>query len=253
MLKRRLIPVLLLKNERMVKPIQFGAGGERDVGWPVTTAKIYNSQDADELIFIDITATNSGKSFLAGTLKKVAEHCFVPLTAGGGIRTIEDIRELLRAGADKVSINTAAVENPDFIKEAAGVFGSQCVVVSIDAKKENGKYVVYTHGGKNRTNLEVVLWAKEVATQGAGEILITSIDNEGTMNGYDIKLVRSVSDAVSVPVIANGGAGSRAHFVEAFKDGCVSAAAASSVFHFSDSNIPQVKLFIHNAGVPIRL
>ena len=253
MLKARLIPILLLKNERMVKPIQFGAGGERDVGWPVTTAKIYNSQDADELVFLDINATNSGRSFLLDILKKVAEHCFVPLTAGGGVRTIEDIREILRAGADKVSINTAAVLNPNFIREAADIFGRQCIVVSIDVKKtEPQKYAVYTNGGTKQTNLEPIQWAKEVVKLGAGEILITSIDCEGTMKGYDINLVRSVADAVSVPVIANGGAGTRAHFVEAIRDGHASAAAASSVFHFSDSNIPQVKLFINNSGVPIR-
>ena len=253
MLKARLIPILLLKNERMVKPIQFGAGGERDVGWPVTTAKIYNSQDADELVFLDVNATNSGRSFLLDTLKKVAEHCFVPLTAGGGIKTTEDIREILRAGADKVSINTVAMENPNFIRESADIFGRQCIIVSIDALEvEHGKYVVCTHGGKTKTNRDVVEWAKEVAKFGAGEILLTSIDREGTMKGYDINLVRSVADAVSIPVIANGGAGNRAHFVDVIREGHASAVAASSVFHFSDSNIPQVKLFINNSSIPIR-
>ena len=253
MLKPRLIPVLLLKNGRMVKPVQFGAGGERDVGWPVTTAKIYNSQDADELIFIDISSGAAKESFLEDTLRKVSEHCFIPLTAGGGVLSIEDFGKLLRAGADKVSINTAAFLNPNLITEAARIFGSQCVVLSIDARKvgEN-KYVVCTDGGKTTSDRDVISWAKEGVEKGAGEILLTSIDKEGTMKGYDIDLVRLVADAVSVPVIANGGAGHRAHFVEAIYEGHASAAAASSVFHFSDSNIPQVKLFMKNAGVPVR-
>lgn len=253
MLKVRLIPVLLLKCGRMVKPIKFGEGGERDVGWPLTTARIYDSQDADELVFIDMTATEDGRNFLLDTLREVAVNCFVPLAAGGGVRTIEDIHEILRAGADKILINTAAVENPEFISVAAKIFGNQCIVVSIDVRRTpRGRYVVWTHGGRKKTDYEAVRWAKEAARRGAGEILLTSIDREGTMAGYDLELIRIVTRAVSIPVIANGGAGSRQHFVDAIKIGRASAVAASSVFHFSDSNLTQVKSFIYNSGIPIR-
>ncbi len=253
MLKVRLIPVLLLKNGRMVKPIRFGEGGERDVGFPATTARIYDSQDADELIFLDITATSEGRNFLLSTLREVGENCFVPLTAGGGVRTIDDIRDILKAGADKISINTAAVERPEFISEAAKKFGSQCIVVSIDVRKDkDGKFEVFTHGGKRATGLEVLVWAEEVVHRGAGEILLTSIDREGTMDGYDLDLIKMIADAVPVPVIAHGGAGTRQHFVDAVVMGKASAVAASSVFHFSDSNLTQVKSFIYNAGIPIR-
>ena len=237
----------------MVKPIKFGKGGERDVGWPVTTARIYNSQDADELIFLDIMATSESRSFLLKTLKDVSQNCFVPLTAGGGIKTVDDIRQMLKVGADKVSINTEAFETPHLIKEASEKFGSQCIVVSIDAHEVNsGHYEVFVEGGKKPTGIDPISWSKEVAKHGAGEILLTSIDREGTMMGYDLKLIKMVSDAVSIPVIANGGAGTRQHFVEAIKTGGASAVAASSVFHFSDSNLTQVKSFIFNSGIPIR-
>jgi len=253
MLKVRLIPVLLLKNGRMVKPIRFGSGGERDVGYPASTAKIYDSQDADELIFLDINATGEGRMFLLETLKEVAENCFIPLTAGGGVKTISDIREILRVGADKVSINTAAVENPEFIREASSKFGSQCIVVSIDAREISpGKYEVFTYGGKEATGIDVLDFIKKATYFGAGEILITSIDKEGTMSGYDINLVKAAVESVKVPVIANGGAGTRQHFIDAVNVAHASAVAASSVFHFSDSNLTQVKSFIYNSGVPIR-
>jgi cyclase len=253
MLKVRLIPVLLLKKGRMVKPIKFGEVGERDVGWPATTAQIYDSQDADELVFLDIEAGKQGRRFLLETLEKVAEKCFVPMTAGGGVVALEDFRDLLKAGADKVSINTAAVERPELIREAAGKFGSQCVVVSIDVRETApGQYEVFTFRGKNPTGLEVVAWAKKVAELGAGEILLTSIDKEGAMAGYDLALIRKVADAVKIPVIANGGAGTRQHFVDAVNVGGASAVAASSVFHFSDSNLTQVKAYIYNAKVAIR-
>ncbi len=253
MLRTRLIPVLLLRNGRLVKPKRFGENGERDVGSPVTTARIYNSQDADELIFLDISATNEGRNFLLETLREVAKNCFIPLTAGGGIKTIEDVQELLQNGADKVSINTSAVENPSLIAEIADKFGRQCVVVSIDVKEnQGGVYEVFTHSGKNNTGLNALLWAKEAYKNGAGEILITSIDKEGTMTGYDIKLLKSVSGSVPIPIIANGGAGTRQDFVDAIKTGGVSAVAASSVFHFSDSNLTQVKSFLINGGVPMR-
>ena len=253
MLKIRLIPILLLKNGRMVKPIRFGEGGERDVGWPITTARIYDSQDADELIFLDIAATTDGKKVLLDTLHEVASSCFIPLTAGGGVRTVDDIKEILQAGADKAAINTAAVEHPEFVQEAAKKFGSQCIVVSIDVRESMaGSYDVFTYGGKKATGREVVSWAKEVATRGAGEILLTSIDREGTMIGYDLDLVRMVAGAVQIPVIANGGAGTRQHFVDAIELGGASAVAASSVFHFSDSNLTQVKSFMFNAGLATR-
>lgn len=237
----------------MVKPIKFGLGGERDVGWPVTTAKIYDSQDADELIFLDITATGESRVFLEDTLEKVAENCFVPITAGGGVKTMKDIEVILKSGADKISINTAAVENPKFIRQGAHKFGSQCIVVSIDVKEvKPGKYEVFTHRGKKRTGLEPVDWAKKAEKLGAGEILITSIDREGTMKGYDLDLVKMITDAVNIPVIANGGASTRQDCVDVVKLGGASAVAASSVFHFSDSNLTQVKSFMFNAGLPMR-
>jgi len=237
----------------MIKPKKFGDEGERDVGWPTTTARIYNSQDADELIFLDINATNESRTLLIDTLREVSKDCFVPLTAGGGIRTIEDIHEILKVGGDKISINASAVENPDFINQAAEKYGSQCIVVSMDVRKTNSrKYEVFTHRGQKPTGLDPVKWAKEVVQRGAGEILLTNIEKEGTMTGYDLDLLKNVANKVSVPVIANGGAGTRQHFVDAVKLGGASAVAASSVFHFSDSNLTQVKSFIYNAGIPIR-
>ncbi len=253
MLKVRVIPVLLLRGGRMVKTKQFGQSGERDVGSPITTARIYDSQDADELIFLDIDATGSDHSFLATTLKDVAKSCFIPLTVGGGIRTLDDIQELLQVGADKVAINTSALEDPDFISRGATRFGNQCIVVSIDVRKGNQGYRVYSHGGKEETEREPVAWAKEAAQRGAGEILLTSIEREGMMQGYDIDLIRAVSEAVSIPVIAHGGAGTRQHFVQAVQQGRASAVAAASVFHFTDSNISQVKSFMHNGGIPVRI
>lgn len=237
----------------MVKPIKFGERGERDVGWPITTARIYDSQDADELIFLDIDATNEARSFLFQTLQEVGSNCFIPLTAGGGVKTVDDFKEILRKGADKVSLNTAAIEHEGLINEAAGKFGSQCVVVSIDVKEtDHGKYEVFTHRGEKATGLDPVSWAKEAALRGAGEILLTSIDREGTMEGYDINLIHMVAKNVPVPVIANGGAGTRQHFVDAVIRGGASAVAASSIFHFSDSNLTQVKSFMKNAGIEVR-
>src|SRR3989344_5933667 len=249
MLKTRLIPVLLLKSGRMVKPVRFEESGIRDVGDPVTTARIYDSQDADELIFLNI---GKDAAFLQGTLRTVAQNCFVPLTAGGGVRTLEDITGLLRAGADKVSLNTAALEDPSFIERARVRFGAQCIVVSIDVRGGGGGGIVYKNGGNERTNWNALSWAREVAKRGAGEILLTSIEREGTMGGYDLKLCKAVSEAVNIPVIINGGAGSRADFAKAIKEGGVSAVAALSVFHFSDSNLTQVKSFLLNEGIPMR-
>jgi len=252
MLKVRLIPILLLKDGRMVKPIQFGSGGERDVGSPVTTAIVYNSQDADELIFIDINPPQEGHAYLSSVLRDVAAKCFVPLTAGGNIRTIDDITLILQSGADKISINRAALERPEFITEVANRFGSSCTVVSIDAKKVGDRYEVFRERGQVPTGRELVAWAKEVAERGAGEILLTSIEREGTMKGYDIDMIKSVTDAVGVPVIANGGVGTREHFVEAVKLANASGLGASSVFHFSDSNLTQVKSFLIGRGIEMR-
>lgn len=237
----------------MVKPIRFGQGGERDVGSPVSTAKIYDSQDADELVFLDITASSESHGLMLDAISEVAKRCFIPLTAGGGVRSTDDFRRILRAGADKVSINTHAVDDPDLISRAAQIFGNQCVIVSIDVKKvESGIYRVYTHRGTVDSGLEMIDWAKRAVDMGAGEILLTSIDNEGMMRGYDLDMIRMVSDAVNVPVIANGGAGTRQDFVDVVQIGRASAVAASSVFHFSDSNLTQVKTFIYNSGVPVR-
>lgn len=252
MLKVRLIPILLLKNGRMVKPIRFGMDGERDVGSPVTTAIVYNSQDADELVFIDINERQDGRGFLSSVLRDVAAKCFVPLTAGGNIRTIDDITEILQSGADKVSINRAALERPEFITEVATRFGSSCTVVSIDAKKVGDHYEVFRDRGRNPTGRELVAWAKEVADRGAGEILLSSIEREGTMEGYDIEMIMQVTEAVSIPVIANGGVGTREHFVDAVKIARASGLGASSVFHFSDSNLTQVKSFLLGRGIEMR-
>ena len=236
----------------MVKPIQFGAGGERDVGPPVTTAIVYNSQDADELIFIDINERQEGHAFLTSVLRDVAAKCFVPLTAGGNIRAIDDITQILQSGADKISINRMALEHPEFITEVASRFGSSCTVVSIDAKKVGDRYEVFRDRGQIPTGRELVAWAKEAADRGAGEILLTSIEREGTMQGYDIDMIKAVTEAVSVPVIANGGVGTREHFIEAVTMGGASGLGASSVFHFTDSNLTQVKSFLKNSGIEMR-
>ena len=253
MLKVRLIPVLLIKNGRLVKPIRFGDGGERDVGYPTTTARIYDSQDADELIFLDIEASLHNRGFLKETLVDVSKNCFVPITAGGGVRTLEDIRELLQAGADKVAINSAAMEHPELITVAAERFGRQCVVVAIDVRKHtDGSYEVFTKRGIVASGQEMIAWAKKVVALGAGEILLTAIDKEGEMKGYDIPCIKMVSVPVTIPVIANGGAGTREDCVLALQEGGASAVAASSLFHFSDSNLSQVKSFMSNAGLPMR-
>ena len=253
MLTVRVIPVLLLKNGRMVKTKKFGREGIRDVGWPATTARIYNSQDADELIFLDISATGESRKFLLNTLREVARNCFIPITAGGGIKTLKDIRDLLAAGADKISINTVAFENPQFIRAASSRFGNQCITVSVDVKKmPNGKYELFTSGGKTKTGKDALEFAKLAVKNGAGEILLTSIENEGMMKGYDLDLIKKFSEVLSVPLIVNGGAGDRQHFVDAVKIGHASAVAAASIFHFTDSNLTQVKSFMHNSGIPVR-
>ena len=250
MLKKRLIPVLLLKNGRMIKTIQFDK--YRDVGNPVTAAKIYDAQTADELVFLDILASVEERKMLVDIIQRVTEECFMPLTVGGGVKTVEDIKTLLNAGADKVSINTAAVENPDFIKEAARKFGSANIVVSIDYKNINGKNKVFTHGGKKDTNLDPVEWAKEVEKLGAGEIMLNCIDRDGMMQGYDIETIRKVADSVRIPVICCGGCGNLKEFSDAIKEGHASAVAAGSIFHFTDQSPIKARAFMDSWGLSVR-
>ncbi len=250
MLKKRLIPVLLLKNGRMVKTIQFDR--LRDVGNPVTAAKIYDAQTADELAFLDILASVEERNILFDILDRVTEQCFMPLTVGGGIKTLDDIRKTLKAGADKVSINTKAVENPAFINEAARVFGSANIVVSIDYRKVNGQNKVFIHSGKKETAYDPVAWAKEMEKRGAGEIIINCIDRDGMMNGYDIETISKVTSSVNVPIIAAGGAGTLQHFVDGITKGGASAVAAGSIFHFTDQSPIKARAFMKEAGLNVR-
>lgn len=250
MLKKRLIPCLLLKNGRCVKGVQFK--NFRDTGNPVTAARIYENQGADELIFLDITATVERREPYYKLIQNVADQCFMPITFGGGIREVEHIRKFLLAGADKVSINSAAVEKPELIREGARIFGKQCIIVSIDAKKTDRGYEVYTHSGTRATGLDVFEWAKKAAELGAGELLITSIDNEGTRKGYDLEVIRKVSDSVGIPVIASGGAGTLQHLVDGITIGGASAVSAASIFHFTDQSPIKAKAFMKTAGIDVR-
>jgi len=250
MLTKRIIPCLDVKDGRVVKGIGFV--GLRDAGDPVEAAKAYDAQGADELVFLDITASHEKRKTILQVAERTAEEVFMPVTIGGGIKTIDDIREMLRAGADKVSINTSAVENPEFVRKAAEKFGSQCVVVAIDAKKKGGSWEVYTHGGRKARSLDAVEWAKKIVSLGAGEILLTSMDRDGTKDGYDIALTRSVSMAVTVPVIASGGAGSLEHLLDAFTQGMADAALAASIFHFGEHTIGEAKTFLAGKGVRVR-
>ena len=251
MLAIRIIPVLLLKNERMVKTIRFNR--ERGVGESVKSALVYNDQDADELVFLDITAMAEERTIPADLVRRVSENCFMPLTFGGGIRTISQIRELLNAGADKVVINSIAIENPEFVREAAEKFGNQCIVVSVDTRKvKNGRYEVFACRGKKNTGIEVVTWAKKATELGAGEIFLTSIDNEGTMQGYDIGLIEKVASAVDIPVIAHGGAGTLLHLYEAVTEGRASAVACASLFLFTSQNIFDAKTFLRKRDINAR-
>lgn len=235
----------------MVKGTRFG--DFRDVGAPVTTAKIYDAQGADELVFLDIAASQEGRDILLEVVGKVADACFMPLTVGGGVRTLADFRNLLLVGADKVAINSAAVETPALISEAAKRFGAQCVVVSIDYKRgASGRPEVWTHAGTSPTGLDPVAWAARAAAAGAGEILLTSIDREGTSAGYDVETTRAVADAVEVPVIASGGVGSLQHFVEGLREGGASAVSAGSIFHFTDQSVIKAKTYMKQAGVDVR-
>ncbi len=224
-----------------------------DAGDPVEVAKVYEEQGADELVFLDITASAEDRKITLEVVKRVAEEVFMPFTVGGGISNLEDMRKLLEAGADKVSINTSAVKNPQLIYEGAKRFGSQCIVVAIDAKRKGNGWEVYIHGGRTPTGLDVIEWAKRVESLGAGEILLTSMDRDGTKSGYDIELTRSASEAVNIPVIASGGAGSMDHFYEGFTLGGADACLAASLFHFKEISIPELKAYLASRGVPVRL
>ena len=251
MLAKRIIPCLDVKEGRVVKGVNFV--NLIDAGDPVENAKVYDEQGADELVFIDITASYEKRNIMIDVVKRTAEQVFMPLTVGGGVRNIEDIRNLLNAGADKVSINTAAVKNPKIVEEGARIFGSQCIVVAIDAKRKGDSWEVYTHGGRTPTGIDAVEWAKEVSDLGAGEILLTSMDRDGTKLGYDIELTRTISEAVPIPVIASGGAGKKEHFYEGFVEGKADAVLAASVFHFREISIPELKGYLKERGVWVRI
>ena len=256
MLKTRLIPCLDVKDGRVVKGVQFV--NLRDAGDPVEAAKAYDAAGADELCFLDITASHEARGILLDVVRRTAEACFMPLTVGGGVRTVEDIRRLLLAGADKVTINTAAVNDRQFVRQAAEKFGSQCIVVAIDAKKVSAEgqppaWEIFTHGGRKPTGLDAVAFAREVAGLGAGELLVTSMDRDGTKSGYDLALTRAIADAVSIPVIASGGVGGLDDLVAGVRDGHASAVLAASIFHFGEHSIAEAKGYMADAGLPMRM
>ena len=251
MLAKRIIPCLDVTDGRVVKGTKFLE--LRDAGDPVECAKAYDLQGADELVFLDITASSDNRSTMVDVVARTAEQCFMPLTVGGGIRSVEDFRTMLLAGADKVSVNTSAIHEPELVSRAATAFGSQCVVVAIDAKQTGpDKWEVFTHGGRKATGLDAVEWARQVTALGAGEILLTSMDADGTKDGYDIALTAAVSKSVSIPVIASGGAGELRHLAEVLEYGHADAVLAASIFHFGQFTIPQAKSFLAKAGVPVR-
>ena len=251
MLAKRIIPCLDVKGGRVVKGTQFV--NLKDAGDPVENARAYDEQGADEIAFLDITASHEKRDILLDVVRRAAEGIFIPLTVGGGVRRLEDIRNLLRAGADKVSVNTAAVKDPPFVERASKRFGSQCVVIAIDAKRKREGWEVYTHGGRVPTGIDAVPWAKQMEEMGAGEILLTSMDRDGTKDGYDIELTRTVAEAVSIPVIASGGVGTLEHLYEGLVLGKASAVLAASIFHYREYSISQVKSFLKERGVTVRL
>ena len=251
MLKVRIIPCLDVDAGRVVKGVNFV--DLVDAGDPVEQARIYDKAGADELCFLDITASSDDRDTIFDVVSNTAEHCFMPLTVGGGIRKIDDIRKLLLAGADKVSINTAAVKTPEFVGQAAEKFGSQCIVVSVDAKRTpSGGFEIFTHGGREATGTEAISWCQRMADLGCGEILLTSMDRDGTKKGFDLKLTRAVTDAVPVPVIASGGVGTLDHMVEGVRDGHASAVLAASIFHFGEYTVPEAKAYLAARGIVMR-
>lgn len=250
-LAKRIIPCLDVKDGRVVKGVNFV--NLRDAGDPVEQAMIYDREGADELVFLDITASHEGRDTMLDMVRRVADSLFIPFCVGGGIRTIEDIRATLLAGADKVSLNSAAVKNPQVINEGAWAFGSQCIVVAMDPRYVDGKWVVHINGGRIPTDKEAVQWAKEVEDRGAGEILLTSMDRDGTKAGYDLELTEAVADAVSIPVIASGGAGAREHFAQALTHGKADAVLAASLFHYNELRIGDLKKYLAEQGIPMRL
>ncbi|MDP3142331.1 MAG: imidazole glycerol phosphate synthase subunit HisF [Candidatus Omnitrophota bacterium] len=251
MLAKRIIPCLDVKDGRVVKGVKFL--GLRDAGDPVEVAEVYDKQQADELVFLDITASFEKRPILIEVVRKTAEKIFMPLTVGGGIRNLDDIRELLSAGADKVSINTSAVKNPELVIEAAGKFGSQCIVVAIDARRTKDSWEVYVNGGRTPTGKDAIRWAREVEKLGAGEILLTSMDFDGTKDGYDLELTKTICEKVNIPVIASGGAGKLEHFYEVLVSAKADAALAASLFHYQELTVKQVKDFLKQKGVPVRM
>jgi cyclase len=252
MLKVRVIPCLDVKDGRVVKGVNFV--DLVDAGDPVEQARLYDHEGADELCFLDITASHENRDTIFDVVRKTAEQCFMPLTVGGGVRTTDDIRKLLLAGADKVSINTAAIKTPDFVREAAEKFGSQCIVVAIDAKRaDSRRFEIFTHGGREATGIEAVGWARRMTDYGAGEILLTSMDRDGTKQGFDIPLTSAIADAITVPVIASGGVGNLDHMVEGVRDGHASAVLAASIFHFGTYSIGEAKAHMKAAGLPVRM
>ncbi|MDB4735360.1 imidazole glycerol phosphate synthase subunit HisF [Akkermansiaceae bacterium] len=252
MLAKRIIPCLDVTNGRVVKGTNFV--DLRDAGDPVECAVAYNEQQADEIVFLDITASSDGRDTMVDVVRETASKCFVPLTVGGGIRTVDDMSRMLLAGADKVGVNTAAITRPEVVDEGAKAFGNQCIVVAIDAKRQGpGKWGVSTHGGRNPVDgLDAIEWAKEVYNRGAGEILLTSMDADGTKDGYDIELTKAISEAVGIPVIASGGAGNLEHMVDVLEHGKADAVLAASIFHFGQHTVPEAKEFFKGRGVPVR-
>lgn len=251
MLAKRIVPCLDVRDGRVVKGVNFV--NIRDAGDPVELATYYSRQGADEIVFLDITATSDARDTVADVVERTAAQVFVPLTVGGGIRTLEDFQRLLRAGADKISVNSAAVKDPTLISRAAERFGSQCVVVAIDARRRaDGSFEVYTAGGRNPTGIDAVEWAKECERLGAGELLMTSMDTDGTKSGFDVEMLKAVTDVVSIPVIASGGCGSLAHFAEMFERTGCDAALAASLFHFGELTVPQVKEYLQEQSIPVR-